>query len=190
MIPNGIVEVSPGSRSESDENPGIFDIRGIRPRQWVTEVVKTRDDPDASGTPFRVQIQKKFPVPGWSSLSLLDPGLPLFDPYRDQEVGSIMVSRRQATCHHLSSIPTGIKKWVPIIESLKALDFSRRLTQFNDIPDDANGDVFGKFDCVLKMAEELYREWFVRPRLPGYQQTKVVKGVPEGWSVKELQDVA
>ncbi|WP_295580778.1 restriction endonuclease subunit S [uncultured Lamprocystis sp.] len=32
-----------------------------------------------------------------------------------------------------------------------------------------------------KMAEEIYREWFVRMRFPGYQSTKLVKGVPEGW---------
>ena len=32
-----------------------------------------------------------------------------------------------------------------------------------------------------KMAEELYREWFVRMRFPGHQKTKFVKGVPEGW---------
>ncbi|PHR63738.1 restriction endonuclease subunit S [Alcanivorax sp.] len=32
-----------------------------------------------------------------------------------------------------------------------------------------------------KMAEELYREWFVRLRFPGYQKTRFVKGVPEGW---------
>ncbi len=34
-----------------------------------------------------------------------------------------------------------------------------------------------------KMAEELYREWFVRLRFPGYKDVEVVKGVPEGWSL-------
>ena len=37
-----------------------------------------------------------------------------------------------------------------------------------------------------KMAEELYREWFVRMRFPGHQNTKFVKGVPEGWEIKKL----
>lgn len=32
-----------------------------------------------------------------------------------------------------------------------------------------------------KMAEEIYREWFVRLRFPGYDKVKFVKGVPEGW---------
>lgn len=38
-------------------------------------------------------------------------------------------------------------------------------------------------------AEQLYKEWFVRLRFPGYEQTKVRKGVQEGWSVKRLSDV-
>jgi restriction endonuclease S subunit len=34
-----------------------------------------------------------------------------------------------------------------------------------------------------KMAEEIYREWFVRMRFPGHQEHKFVKGVPEGWEL-------
>ncbi len=33
-----------------------------------------------------------------------------------------------------------------------------------------------------KMAEEIYREWFVRLRFPGHKMMKIVKGIPEGWS--------
>ena len=41
-----------------------------------------------------------------------------------------------------------------------------------------------------QMAEELYREWFVRMRFPGYQDARFVKGVPEGWEVRELKQCA
>ena len=40
-----------------------------------------------------------------------------------------------------------------------------------------------------KMAEELYREWFVRLRFPGYQDTRFVKGVPEGWEILKFSDI-
>jgi len=40
-----------------------------------------------------------------------------------------------------------------------------------------------------KMAEELYREWFVRLRFPGHEKVKIVKGVPEGWEVKRIRDI-
>lgn len=37
-----------------------------------------------------------------------------------------------------------------------------------------------------KMAEEIYREWFVRLRFPGHENVKIVKGVPEGWEVRRI----
>ena len=40
-----------------------------------------------------------------------------------------------------------------------------------------------------KMAEELYREWFVRMRFPGYKNTKFAKGVPVGWEQVELCEI-
>jgi type I restriction enzyme, S subunit len=40
-----------------------------------------------------------------------------------------------------------------------------------------------------KMAEEIYREWFVRLRFPGHGKVKVVKGVPEGWEIKKLGEI-
>ena len=38
-----------------------------------------------------------------------------------------------------------------------------------------------------KMAEEIYREWFVRLRFPGHEKVKKVKGVPEGWKLVKLE---
>jgi type I restriction enzyme, S subunit len=40
-----------------------------------------------------------------------------------------------------------------------------------------------------KMAEEIYREWFVRMRFPGHKQVKFEKGVAEGWEYKELNEL-
>lgn len=40
------------------------------------------------------------------------------------------------------------------------------------------------------MAEEIYREWFVRFRFPGYQTAEFEKGIPLGWEVKKLADLS
>lgn len=40
-----------------------------------------------------------------------------------------------------------------------------------------------------RMAEDIYREWFVRLRFPGHEQVKIEKVVPQGWSVRNLGDV-
>jgi type I restriction enzyme S subunit len=37
-----------------------------------------------------------------------------------------------------------------------------------------------------EMAEEIYREWFVRFRFPGHEKTKFIKGIPEGWEIRKL----
>lgn len=46
----------------------------------------------------------------------------------------------------------------------------------------------------IKMLEEaaqrLYKEWFVDLRFPGHETTPIVDGVPEGWSVESMDDIA
>lgn len=39
-------------------------------------------------------------------------------------------------------------------------------------------------------AQRLYKEWFVDLRFPGYENVKVVDGVPEGWEKKKLGEIA
>ena len=38
-----------------------------------------------------------------------------------------------------------------------------------------------RITLLERMAEDIYREWFVRLRFPGHEQVKVEKGVPQGW---------
>lgn len=40
-----------------------------------------------------------------------------------------------------------------------------------------------------KMAENLYKEWFVRFRFPGHENVKMVNGLPNGWKKGALYDV-
>ena len=47
-----------------------------------------------------------------------------------------------------------------------------------------------RIQLLETMAEEIYKEWFVRLRFPGYQDTPVVDGVPEGWEKKSFEEVA
>lgn len=37
-----------------------------------------------------------------------------------------------------------------------------------------------------KMAENLYKEWFVRFRFPGYEKAEMENGLPKGWKVERL----
>ncbi|OYD96889.1 hypothetical protein CDG76_09050 [Nostoc sp. 'Peltigera membranacea cyanobiont' 210A] len=37
---------------------------------------------------------------------------------------------------------------------------------------------------------QLYKEWFVRSRFPGYESMKVVDGIPEGWKVSSIGNLS
>lgn len=43
-----------------------------------------------------------------------------------------------------------------------------------------------RIKLLEEMAEEIYKEWFVRLRFPGYENTKIVDGLPEGWERKPI----
>ncbi len=47
-----------------------------------------------------------------------------------------------------------------------------------------------RIKLLEESARELYKEWFVRMRFPGYEQTKFVKGIPENWKIGYLKDIA
>ncbi len=38
-------------------------------------------------------------------------------------------------------------------------------------------------------AQRLYKQWFVDLKFPGYQNTKIVDGVPEGWEKKKISEL-
>ncbi|HRK27827.1 MAG TPA: restriction endonuclease subunit S [Chitinophagales bacterium] len=45
-----------------------------------------------------------------------------------------------------------------------------------------------RIKLLEQSARELYKEWFVRMRFPGYKQAKFKKGVPDGWVTKTLDE--
>ena len=56
------------------------------------------------------------------------------------------------------------------------------LSAYDDLIENNNR----RIAILERMADELYREWFVRLRFPGHEHAKIVKGVPEGWKEKNV----
>jgi type I restriction enzyme S subunit len=46
-----------------------------------------------------------------------------------------------------------------------------------------------RITLLERMAEDIYREWFVRLRFPGHEQVKIEKSVPQGWRIVEIGTV-
>ena len=47
-----------------------------------------------------------------------------------------------------------------------------------------------RIKLLEQMAENLYKEWFVRFRFPGYEDVEFEDGIPKGWKIKRLSDIA
>ena len=45
-----------------------------------------------------------------------------------------------------------------------------------------------RIKLLEQMAENLYKEWFVRFRFPGYETAEFEGGVPKGWKLERLED--
>lgn len=46
-----------------------------------------------------------------------------------------------------------------------------------------------RIKLLERMAEELYKEWFVRFRFPGYETAEFENGIPKGWEITRADDV-
>lgn len=45
-----------------------------------------------------------------------------------------------------------------------------------------------RIKLLEQMAENLYKEWFVRFRFPGYEDVEFENGIPKGWEVKKINN--
>ena len=61
-------------------------------------------------------------------------------------------------------------------------------------------DILSRYDSLIEnyqkqiklleeAAQRLYKEWFVDLRFPGHENTKIVDGVPEGWTKSSLEEI-
>lgn len=58
------------------------------------------------------------------------------------------------------------------------------LSQYDDLIEANNR----RIELLEQAAQELYKEWFVRFRFPGHEKAKFENGLPEGWSVKRMNE--
>lgn len=47
-----------------------------------------------------------------------------------------------------------------------------------------------QIDLLEEAAQRLYKEWFVDLRFPGYENTPIIDGIPQGWRKVSLGDIA
>lgn len=60
------------------------------------------------------------------------------------------------------------------------------LSAYDDLIENNNR----RIALLEKAAQELYKEWFVRFRFPGYKTAKFENGLPAGWDVRRVGDIS
>ena len=69
------------------------------------------------------------------------------------------------------------------------LETQRRIADVLSAYDDLIENNRRRITLLEQAARELYREWFVRLRFPGHENTRIVDGQPEGWERKKIAEV-
>lgn len=73
---------------------------------------------------------------------------------------------------------------IPNIESQK--NITDILIAYDNLIENNNK----RIKLLEQMAESLYKEWFVRFRFPGYENTEFENGIPKDWKIERLADIA
>ena len=76
-----------------------------------------------------------------------------------------------------------IKIQIPDLETQKKI--ADILSTYDELIENNNR----RIEILEKTAEEIYKEWFVRMRFPGHENTRFEKGIPEGWEEVKLEDI-
>jgi len=77
-----------------------------------------------------------------------------------------------------------------ISSSLPSLPTQQRIASILSAYDELIEVNNQRIKLLEETASQLYKEWFVRMRFPGYKKAKFEKGIPEGWEVKKLKDIS
>ena len=88
----------------------------------------------------------------------------------------------------MPSINTGLLSGIEIF--LPPLEAQRRIADILSAYDDLIENNHKQIKLLEEAAQRLYKEWFVDLHFPGYEHTKIVDGVPEGWEDNSLIKIA
>lgn len=102
-----------------------------------------------------------------------------------EEMKYSIVIRAYGAANQVNISPSDIEgiKW-----NFPEYDIQCRIGKILSTYDDLIEKNNRKIEILQEMAEELYKEWFVRFRFPGYKTAKFIDGIPDGWEIRRLRE--
>ena len=113
---------------------------------------------------------------------------PKFVFYQLLKADTIGWVEKHAVGSTMLNLNTSILSSVPI--DLPSHDKQNHIVGVLSAYDDLIENNQKQIKLLEEAAQRLYKEWFVDLRFPGHENTKITDGVPEGWSVQSINDIA
>lgn len=110
--------------------------------------------------------------------------LPPFLFYILQRQDSVGWVESHAVGSTMPNLNTGILAKLPVF--LPTLNLQHRIASILSTYDTLIENNTKRIHLLEKMAENLYKEWFVRLRFSGYEKAEIENGLPKGWKVESL----
>lgn len=74
--------------------------------------------------------------------------------------------------------------------SVPPMDAQKKITDILSAYDDLIENNQKQIKLLEEAAQRLYKEWFVDLRFPGHETTPIVDGLPDGWEIQTLSQIA
>lgn len=87
----------------------------------------------------------------------------------------------------MPSLNTGLLSGIEMV--LPPIEIQKQTTGILSVYDDLIENNQKQIKLLEEAAQRLYKEWFVDLRFPGHENTKIVDGVPEGWSRTNINEI-
>ena len=81
-----------------------------------------------------------------------------------------------------------IKDFVKIKYDLPSMEIQKHIVSILSAYDNLIEVNNKRIKVLEQMAENLYKEWFVRFRFPGHENAEFENGIPKGWQISRIED--
>ena len=87
----------------------------------------------------------------------------------------------------MPSLNTGLLSGIEMV--LPPIEIQKQIAGILSVYDDLIENNQKQIKLLEEAAQRLYKEWFVDLCFPGHENTKIVDGVPEGWSKTNINEI-
>lgn len=114
--------------------------------------------------------------------------IPKFVFYQLQKAETVGWVEKHAVGATMLNLNTSILSSVPI--DMPSLAEQQTVVDILSAYDDLIENNQKQIKLLEEAAQRLYKEWFVDLRFPSHETTPITDGIPEGWTVQSMNDIA